>query len=54
MSMLHFIYLFLQWKPQHDDLNCEMFADWERKNDPEQQKQGLAAHLNKKGIGNTT
>ena len=41
----------LQWEDQHDDLNCEQFAEWKYNNDPELQAQGLAAYLNEEGIG---
>ena len=41
----------LQWEAQHDGVSCEKFARWKQDNDPDAQKQGLAAYLNTKGIG---
>ena len=41
----------MQWEDQHDGVECEVFAQWKQDNDPDAQKQGLAAHLNANGIG---
>ena len=41
----------LQWEAQHEGASCEKFAQWKQDNDPDAQKQGLAAHLNANGIG---
>ena len=42
----------MKWEVQHDAVSCEDFAQWKQDNDPDVQKQGLAAHLNANGIGN--
>lgn len=44
-------HMILQWETQHEGLSCENFAKWKQDNDPDAQKQGLAAHLNANGIG---
>ena len=41
----------VQWETAHDGLTCEQFATWKKDNDLKLQAQGLAAHLNKEGIG---
>ena len=41
----------LQWEAQHEGMSCEKFAQWKQDNDPDAQKQGLAAHLSANGIG---
>ena len=46
--------LILQWEDQHDTLSCVGFAEWKRNNDPNFQKEGLAAHLQANGIGNAS
>ena len=40
-----------QWQPQHEDLTCEQFYEWQKANDPEFQKAGLEKHLIETGIG---
>lgn len=44
----------VQWEDQHEGTTCEQFAEWKQLNDPDAQKQGLAAHLNANGIGKLT
>ena len=51
---MHSVCVILQWEDQHDTLSCDGFAEWKRNNDPNFQKEGLAAHLQANGIGNAS
>ncbi|BFZ13030.1 hypothetical protein BsWGS_16069 [Bradybaena similaris] len=39
-----------EWEPQHEGLTCEQFAQWKIDNDPNNQSEGLAKHLDENGI----
>ncbi|XP_043482698.1 E3 ubiquitin-protein ligase lubel isoform X2 [Leptopilina heterotoma] len=38
------------WEKQHEGINCNQFAEWKDKNDPDNQEAGLAKHLADNGI----
>lgn len=38
------------WEKQHEGLTCDKFAEWRELNDPDQQAEGVAKHLQIHGI----